>query len=182
MLNPSEQMQKKERHLEVNVLMRYFDFSEVSELTIRNHPAQCLLVNKLRAPEFSKRVQSVVGMYSKGDFLLGHHLYLYRLVSVSLSGTSGAVCSYHWHDSLSSKSVLGLNSQNRGTGILSVFEMGVLPTCHPPVFAPRHSEIFPPRQCAAQAGSCKGFLHFPQKNNLSKKPSPKTQEYQRPTC
>lgn len=32
-------MQETEGHLETNVSVGYFDFSEVLELTIRNHPA-----------------------------------------------------------------------------------------------------------------------------------------------
>lgn len=97
----------------------------------------------------------------KVTFLFGHHLFLYRLESARLSGTSGAVYSYHLHDSLSAEIALGLSSQNQGTEILSeVLEMG----CQPAVllfFASKHNEIFPLQQCAAQAGSCKGFRHVP---------------------
>lgn len=39
MINPSEHMQETERHLEINVSVRCFDFSDVLELTSRNHTA-----------------------------------------------------------------------------------------------------------------------------------------------
>jgi len=39
MINLSERMQEAERHLEISVSVRCFDFSGVSELTSRKHPA-----------------------------------------------------------------------------------------------------------------------------------------------
>lgn len=117
-------MCKKQKDILKSMLsVRCFDFSDVSELTIQ----PSVFISKLCTAEFAKCFWSVVGMYSKGAFLLGHHLFLYRLVSARLSGTSGAVYTYYWHDSLSPEIALGLNSQNQGTDILSeVLEMGCL--------------------------------------------------------